>query len=265
MVMTRLTPADAARSSTAGRSSRNRSSSRWACVSTSSTGTLAHGGMGFGVSGRELLERLQVPPFHIHNILDQGPRFGILDVVEDLREMIHRFPRMIGHQREQVLEGDIGARGELHGKGAQVGNPLPAAGEKAGQGRGPFAFLDGQFLELGQGLEFLGGGPGEGFAEVLQQRAALAPDNVVEQLGLESGIAHCRFPFAAGAALPFFCFPSPFGAGAPRAGVPLICGTTGGGGFALTRWKRSTPCAESFASGSQKIPRKKTRAASSEA
>src|SRR5437773_10195299 len=102
-VITRTTPAARARSSTAGRSSRKRSSSRWACVSMSSV---------MSVPGRrrerrcQLLQRLQMGLLQGQELPYQVARLGFEQVEPSALQVGDGFPLLLHELRPAGVQGD---------------------------------------------------------------------------------------------------------------------------------------------------------------
>src|SRR5436190_8853851 len=101
-VTMRLTPAAAARSSTAGRSCWKRSSSKWACVSISSRVTLAQGRFRIGKS--QSFKSRQMLPFQVQDLLDFLPAFRVRKACVIVLQIRDGAALRIHQQRQQVIE-----------------------------------------------------------------------------------------------------------------------------------------------------------------
>src|SRR5579871_1885632 len=103
-VTTRPTPAAAARSSTAGRSSRKRSSSR--CAWESKRFTSTHRRRGLGLVG-EALEGGQVAPLRGEQLVQEDPGLAVAELLRFALQGGDRFTLVLDQERQQVVERNV--------------------------------------------------------------------------------------------------------------------------------------------------------------
>src|SRR5262249_42901817 len=133
MVTTWATPAAAARSRTAGRSARNCSSSRCACVSIRVAAMSVYRGR--GRSGVQCLQGGGVLLFHFAEPLQDGAGFRVGNR-SDLAVQLRQRPLLVlGQDRQQVVERDKVQIREGHREGTEIGGDVPAALQEAGDAR----------------------------------------------------------------------------------------------------------------------------------